>query len=156
MVLLLGAAAYRRLPAYSLFAQGARKGLMTAVQVLPNLAAMLCSLSVMRASGLMDALTALCTPFLTMLGLPAEVAPLVVMKPLSGSGALGVLGELLQTYGADSRTGMIASTVAGFGETVFYTACLYAGSIGEAQTGYAIPCSLAGLFAGVCLCGLLF
>lgn len=156
MVVLLSAALWKRMPVYDLFVAGAKNGLQTAVQVLPNLAAMLCAISMMQASGLMDALCGLCAPLMRWMGLPAEVAPLVLIRPLSGSGALAVLEELLERYGADSRIGLIASTVMGSSETIFYTVCIYLSAIGEKKTGYAVPCSLIGMLAGTWAAGMLF
>lgn len=156
IVVVLCAAAWRKLPMYDLFAQGAKNGLHTAVQVLPNLAAMLCAIALMQASGLMDALCILCAPALGWMGLPPEVAPLVLIRPMSGSGALAMLGELLEQYGADSRIGLIACTVMGSSETIFYTVCVYMSAIGQKKTGYAIPCSLIGALAGTWLAGRLF
>lgn len=156
IVALLLAAVWKRLPVYDLFALGAKNGLQTAITVLPNLAAMLCAISLMQASGLMDALCGLCAPLMRWMGLPAEVAPLVFIRPLSGSGALAVLEDLLERYGADSRIGLIASTVMGSSETIFYTVCIYLSAIGEKNTGYAIPCSLIGALAGTWAAGMLF
>ena len=154
IVLLLCAAAWKRLPVYDLFVNGAAAGLRTAVQVLPNLAAMLCAITLMEDSGLMDALCTLCAPVLGWMGLPSETAPLVLIRPLSGSGALAVLETLLEKHGADSRIGLIACTVMGSSETIFYTVCVYMSAIGEKKTGYAIPCSLIGALAGKWLAGM--
>jgi len=156
ILLLLLPALWKRLPVYDLFVAGARNGLQTAVQVLPNLAAMLCAISIMQESGLMDALCGLCAPLMRWMGLPPEIAPLVLIRPLSGSGALAVLEELLDRYGADGRIGLIASTVMGSSETIFYTVCIYLSAIGEKKTGYAIPCSLIGMLAGTWTAGMLF
>lgn len=153
---LLMAAAWKRLPMYDLFVTGAANGLRAAVQVLPNLAAMLCAITLMEASGLMDVLCALFAPVLGWLGLPAEVTPLVLIRPLSGSGALAVLETLLERVGPDSRAGLIACTAMGSSETIFYTVCVYMSAVDGKKTGYAIPCSLAGALAGVWLAGMLF
>ena len=153
---LLSAAAWKRLPVYDLFVQGAREGLKTAVQVLPNLAAMMCAISLMQSSGLMDALCKACAPALAWLGLPAQIAPLAIIRPFSGSGALAMLQELMESYGADSRTGLISCTVMGSSETIFYTVCVYMSEAGETKTGYAIPCSLLGMLAGTWLAGMFF
>ena len=153
---LLSAGAWKRLPMYDLFVQGAREGLKTAVQVLPNLAAMMCAISLMQSSGLMDALCKACAPALAWLGLPAQIAPLAIIRPFSGSGALAMLQELMESYGADSRTGLIACTVMGSSETIFYTVCVYMSEAGETKTGYAIPCSLLGMLAGTWLAGMFF
>lgn len=156
MLLTLGAGIWKRLPVYDLFVEGARTGMRTAAQVLPNLAAMLCAISMMQASGLMDALCRWCAPLMTLLGLPKELAPLVMIRPMSGSGALGMLETLLQQHGADSRIGLIACTVMGSSETIFYTVCVYMSAARRRDTGYAVPCSLMGALAGVWLAGMLF
>ncbi len=156
MLALLLPTAWKRLPVYDLFVQGAKNGLMTAVQVLPNLAAMLCAISLTQASGLMDALCRACAPVLAWLGLPAEVAPLAIIRPLSGSGALAMLKELLDIYGPDSRTGLIACTIMGSSETIFYTVCIYMSEAGETRSVYAIPCALGGMLAGTWLAGMFF
>lgn len=156
MLLLMGAAAWKHMPLYDLFVQGAQEGLRTSVQVLPNLAAMLCAVSLMQSSGLMNALCKVCAPVLALLGLPAEVAPLAIIRPFSGSGALAALQELLETYGPDSRIGLIACTMMGSSETIFYTVSLYMSEAGERKTGYAIPCSLIGMLAGMAAAGMFF
>ena len=156
MILLLSAAMFRKQPVYELFAAGAAEGITMAVKLLPNLAAMLCAVSVMEASGLMDALNGLLAPLFRLAGLPEEIAPLVLVRPVSGSGALAVLSDLMENYGADSRTGLIACTVMASGETIFYTVCIYTGAVSERRTGYAIPCALIGSLAGVWVAGLLF
>ena len=156
MLTLLAAAAWTQLPIVDLFAKGVRSGLQTAVQVLPNLAAMLCAVNLMQSSGLMDALCKACAPALALLGLPAEVAPLAIIRPFSGSGALAALQELLQIYGPDSRIGLIACTMMGSSETIFYTVSLYMSEAGGRKTGYAIPCSLIGMLAGMTAAGMFF
>jgi len=156
ILVLLGAAAWKRLPAYDLFVRGAKKGLHTAVEVLPNLAAMLCAIRLMQASGLMAALCSLVAPVVECFGLPREVAPLILIRPMSGSASLAMLETLLAQYGADSRTGLIASTVMGSSETVFYTVCVYMSASEMKKTGYVIPCALLGALAGVWTAGRLF
>lgn len=156
IMLLLCAAAWKRLPVYDLFVSGAGSGIRTAVQVMPNLAAMLCAVSLMQASGLMEALCTLCTPALKWLGLPSEIAPLILIRPVSGSGALAVLKDIMERCGADSRAGLIAGTVMGSSETIFYTVCVYMSAAGEQKTRYAIPCALVGALAGTWAAGMLF
>ncbi len=156
MLWLLLAAAWKRLPMYDLFVAGAKEGMHVAVSVLPNLAGMLVAISLMRASGLMDALCGLCAPAFQWLGLPAEVAPLVMLRPLSGSASLAMVERILAEYGADSRVGLIASTVMGSSETIFYTICVYMSAVKSRRTGYAVPCSLIGALAGVWIAGLFF
>lgn len=156
ILLLLGTAAWKRIPMYDAFVRGARSGLETAIDILPNLAAMLCAISLLQASGLMEALCRLCAPAAGVLGLPAETVPLVLLRPVSGSASLAMLESLLEKYGADSRVGMIASVIMGSSETIFYTVCVYMSGIAEKKTGYAIPCALAGALAGTWAAGKLF
>ena len=153
---LLMAGAWKRLPLYDLFVEGAKEGIQVAVQVLPNLAAMLCAISLMQTSGMMEALCRACAPLLTAIGLPAETAPLILLRPLSGSGALAMLERLLEQFGADSRVGLIASTVMGSSETIFYTICVYLSPLKQRDAGYAVPCALMGALAGVWVAGMLF
>ncbi|MBE5802613.1 MAG: spore maturation protein [Clostridiales bacterium] len=153
LLLLPGIALLRRLPVYDLFVTGAKEGLRVALQILPNLAAMLVAVSLMEATGLTAFLCRICAPVLTWLGLPAEIAPLVALRPLSGSAALAVLEQLLNQYGADSRIGLLASVAMGSSETIFYTVCVYLSSCKDRRTGYAIPCALAGMIAGLWTAG---
>lgn len=155
LILLLMACAFKRLPVYDLFLSGAKQGLSVALSVLPNLAAMLCAISLMDASGLTDALLRLIAPLLSLLGLPPETASLVLLRPLSGSASLGLLEKLLSQFGPDSRIGLIASVVMGSSETIFYTLCVYMSQAKNRRTGYALFCSLAGMLAGVWLAGIL-
>lgn len=156
LLMLLGAAVWKRLPVYDLFVEGAKDGMKVAVQVLPNLAAMLLAVTLMERTGLIAALCRLCEPLLSLMGLPKEVAPLVAVRPLSGSAALAVLERILNQYGPDSRIGLVASTAMGSSETIFYTICVYLSGCTDRRTGYAIPCALVGMFAGLWVCGLFF
>ena len=153
---LLCAAAWKRLPLYDLFAQGAKAGLQTALQIVPNLAAMLCAISLMQASGLMTALCGIFAPLLGWLNLPPELTPLVLIRPLSGSGALAALRDLLERCGTDTRTGLLACTLMGSSETIFYIICVYRNPAGETGCGYAVPCSMLGMLAGLWAAGMLF
>lgn len=156
MLALLIGAAWRRLPMYDLFVEGAKEGMRVAAGVLPNLAAMLCAISLMQASGLMEAPCGLFAPLFAWLGLPKEVAPLVLLRPMSGSASLAMVERLMREYGADSRIGLIACTVMGSSETIFYTICVYMSVARDRRTGYAAPCALLGSLLGVWLAGRLF
>lgn len=145
----------RRVPAYELFVKGAKKGLKVAIQILPNLIAMLSCIALLTYSGLIDALTDALSPFLSAIGVPPEVAPLALLRPLSGSASLAMLETIISEHGADSRAGLIASTLMGSSETIFYTVCVYMSAVSVKKGGYAIPCALIGMFAGLlitCAC----
>lgn len=96
----------------------------------------------LRASGFFDLLCGILSPVCAPLGIPAEIIPLALIKPVSGSGASAVLVSILDQYGADSRIGRIASVMAGSTETTFYAVTVYFGSVGMKRSGYAIPAAL--------------
>lgn len=146
----------RKIDLYDAFASGAQEGLKTAVQVLPSLAVTLIAIHVMRDSGLLNRLYECIAPVMSVVGLTEGVAPLLLLRPLSGSAALAILADTLTQYGPDSRTGLLASTMMGSGETVFYTCALYLSAAKVKKSRYIIPVSLLAWIAGCCTAGLFF
>lgn len=143
--LLAGAALYalrQRVDVFSALTQGAGEGLSVVIRILPALAALLTAVYMLRASGALDALTALLAPALTVLGVPPETAPLLVIRPLSGSGALAAGGDIMRQYGPDSYIGRCAAVMLGCTETTFYTVAVYFGAAGIKRTRYTIPAAL--------------
>ena len=143
--LLAGAALYalrQRVDVFSALTQGAGEGLSVVIRILPALAALLTAVYMLRASGALDALTALLAPVLTALGVPPETAPLLVIRPLSGSGALAAGGDIMRQYGPDSYIGRCAAVMLGSTETTFYTVAVYFGAAGIKRTRYTIPAAL--------------
>ena len=151
LLLLLLWALWKRQPAFDQFLTGCREGLQTAVSVLPSLIAMLIAIAALTSSGLLDALFGWLAGPLAAVGMPAEAAPLFLLRPLSGSASLAMVQELVSRHGPDSRIGLIACTMVGSSETIFYTVCLYLGAIQEKRAGYAIPCALVGAAVGMLL-----
>lgn len=137
---------YRQVDFYNAFLQGATQGLQVIFNILPPLIALLTAISMVRASGAMEALTSLA--IWESIPVPQELLPLMFLRPLSGSGALAVGAELLEQYGADSLLGRSASVMLGSTETTFYTISLYFGSCGIRKTRYAIPAALCADVAG--------
>ena len=150
----------RKVPVYEAFVEGAQEGFTTAVKIIPFLVGMLVAISVFRASGAMESLSQLLGPALRTIGTPAEVLPLAIMRPLSGSGVLGMATELMRTYGPDSFVGRVASTLMGSTETTFYTLSIYFGAIGIKKIRYTLWGSLlsdiVGLFAAIIICSIVF
>jgi spore maturation protein SpmA len=136
--------AVRRVPVYEVFIDAARDGLQTALGIIPYLVAVLVAVGMLRASGAVDAVVGLLAPLLDPLGVPPEVLPLALLRPLSGSGAFGLCAELLETHGPDSPIGQLASTLVGSTETTFYVLAVYFGSVGVTRPRWAL---LAGLLA---------
>lgn len=120
----------RRVHVYQAFVAGARDGLLVGLRIAPYLLAMLVAIGVFRVSGGIDLLVKALTPILRPLGIPGQILPLGLMRPLSGSGSLGILADLLREHGPDSRIGLIASIVQGSTETTFYVLTVYLGAVG--------------------------
>lgn len=138
------ALAAKKLPVYEIFVDGAKDGFTIAVRIIPYLVAILVAVGMFRASGALDLLLELLAPLLNLIGFPPENLPLALMRPLSGSGSLGLLADLVNTHGADSLTAKIGATMFGSSETTFYVLAVYFGSVGVVRSRHAIP---AGLFA---------
>lgn len=115
---------------YECFVEGAKDGLSICVRIFPYLLAMLIAVGVFRASGALGFFTALLGPVVRLIGLPGELVPLIFIKPLSGSGAMGVFSDVLKQYGPDSIIGIMASIIMGTTETIFYTLTVYYGAVG--------------------------
>ena len=138
----------RKVPAYSTFTDGAKEGFETGVMIIPYLVAMLCAIGMFRASGAMDWLVDLLNPVTSLIGLPAEVLPMGIMRSLSGSGAQGLCADLLTQYGTQSQIGRIASVAFGSTETTFYVLAVYFGAVGVSRTRYAVPAALCADLTG--------
>ena len=134
--------ARRRVDVYDALVTGGKSGLQVAVSILPALAALLTAVYMLRASGAMDALAAVLSPVLGALGIPPETAALLLIRPVSGSGALAVGSDIMQTYGPDSTIGRTAAVMLGSTETTFYTVAVYFGAAGIRRTRYTIPAAL--------------
>ncbi|QDR80757.1 spore maturation protein [Sporomusa termitida] len=150
----------RKVKVYEAFIEGAGEGFHTAIRILPCLVAMLIAISIFRASGAMEACVAWMGPVLNVLGVPSDLVPLAIMRPLSGSGSLGLATELLNTYGPDSLIGRIASTVLASTDTTFYVLTVYFGAVGLSNPRYAVLVGVSGdvvsFLASVYICQLLF
>lgn len=148
---LAGVAAYgagRRTDVYGALTRGAGEGLSTLLRILPALVGLLTAVSMLRASGAMEFLSQLCAPVLEFLGLPPEVLPLMLVRPVSGSGALAAASEVIAACGTDSYPGRVAAVMLGSTETTFYTIAVYFGSAGIHRTRHAIPAALTADLTG--------
>jgi len=144
-LLLLSTAAwalYRRVNVFEAITTGAAEGLRSVVKIFPNLVCLLTAVYMLRASGALDAFANLLAPVFHTLGVPAELVPLMVVRPISGSGALAVGAELIEAHGADSLIGRIAAVMLGSTETTFYVIAIYFGAVGIRRTRHAIPAAL--------------
>ena len=124
------------------FSRGAKDGLSTLLRIFPALLFLLPMIAVMRASGLLDALTELFAPLLGLFGIPSEVAPILFLRPFSGSGALAAATDILMTYGADSLIGRTAAVMLGSTETTFYVLTVYFAGMDGSSTKGILPAAL--------------
>ena len=141
-------AAGRRVDVYSALVQGAGSGLETLVRIVPALVGLLTAVYMLRASGALELLAQALAPVMDRLGLPSELLPLMLVRPISGSAALGVGAELISTYGPDSTLGRTAAVMLGSTETTFYTVAVYFGAVGIVRTRYAVPAALCADLTG--------
>jgi spore maturation protein SpmA len=152
IALFLAAALVRRVNAYEAFIEGAREGFQTAVTIIPYLVAMLVAIALLRASGALGYGVEMVRGMVVLLGLDArfvDALPTALMKPLSGSGARAMMIETMQTYGADSFAGRLASIIQGSTETTFYVLAVYFGAVNISRVRHALACGLIADFAGI-------
>ncbi|AJY77210.1 spore maturation protein [Paenibacillus beijingensis] len=153
-------AAFRKVPVYETFTEGAKEGFGTAIGIIPHLVGMMVAISMFRASGAMDAITAAIQPLLHFIGIPGEVLPLALLRPLTGAGSLAFTSDLIKTYGTDSMIGRIASTIQGSTDTTLYVLTVYFGAVGIRRTRYALKVGLfsdaVGFLAAVFICLYIF
>ena len=139
---------WRRVDVYAALMEGAGEGLGILLKMVPALIGLLTAVYMLRASGALELAAEFLAPVLLRLGIPPETVGLLLVRPVSGSAALGVGAELIATYGPDSEIGRTAAVMLGSTETTFYTIAVYFGAAGVAKTRYAVPAALCGDVAG--------
>ena len=138
---------YKGVPVYESFVDGAKEGFQVAIRILPYLVAILFAIAMFRASGAMDFLTKALNPVLRFVGVPPEVLPMMIMRPLTGSGSAALVVDMVNRYGEDSILVKMASVMFGSTETTFYVVAVYFGAISVRKTRHALH---AGLTADLC------
>ena len=145
---------------YDSMVEGAKQGFQVAIRIIPYLVVILVVVGMFRASGGIDLLVGLLSPLTTFIGLPAEALPMALLRPLTGSGAFGVLAETMDAHGPDSLVGYMVSTFQGSTETTFYTLAVYYGAVGIHETRHTVPACLladtAGILGAVFIVNLMF
>lgn len=133
----------RGVSVFDRFVEGAAEGMVLVLKIFPYLLGMMVAIAVFRASGAFAALANLLAPFCNAFGIPSDVLPLAIMRPLSGSGALALTAELIETHGPDSFVGHLASVMQGSTDTTFYLLAVYFGSVGIKKYRYALTVGLS-------------
>ena len=134
---------------YDSLAEGAKQGFQVAIRIIPYLVTILVVIGMFRASGGIDLIAGIIAPVTALIGMPPEVLPMALLRPLSGQGAFGVLAETMTAYGPDSLIGYMVSTFQGSTETTFYTLAVYYGAVGIRETRHTVPACLMADFAGI-------
>jgi spore maturation protein B len=129
---------------YESFVEGAKGGFQLAIRIIPYLVAILVAVGMLRGAGAIDMVASLLDPLLRRVGFPVEILPLAIMRPLSGSGSLGIVTELIKVHGPDSFIGRLAASAYGSTETTFYVLAVYFGAVGIKKARHAV---LSGLVA---------
>ncbi len=144
---------------YNAFIDGAKEGIKTTIRIMPYLIAIFIAIGIFRGSNALDMFINLFNPLTNLLGIPKEILPLVFIRPISGSGALGVVRDTIGHYGPDSFTGILASVMMGSSETIFYTVTLYFGSIGVEDYRHTLKAALLSyilsIFITIFICSII-
>ena len=153
-------AALKRIPVYEEFVEGAKEGFNVAVRIIAFLVTMLVAIGMFRSAGGVDFLTQALKPALDLVGFPAELVPMSLMRPLSGSGSFAIFSDLVKQYGPDHLLSRMAGTLYGSTETTFYVIAVYFGAVGVRRTRHAVPAGLiadaTGIAASVVICRMVF
>lgn len=161
IIIFIGYGAIKKVKVYEQFVEGAKEGFNIAVRIIPYLVAMLVAIAIFRAGGAMDNwLIPVLRIFTDLIGMPAEALPMALMRPLSGSGSLGIMAEIMSIHGPDSFIGILVSTFYGSTETTFYVLAVYFGAVNIKNTRYALPVGLiadaVGILAALLIVTLLY
>lgn len=138
IVSILTVAMFKKIPVYEAFTEGAKDGFKVAVNIIPYLVAIIVAISMLRASGAIEMIAAALAGVLSKLHVPAEVLPVIFVRPLSGSAALGLFSEIAKTAGANAYATKLAAVMVGSSETTFYVLAVYFGSVGITKFRYAL------------------
>ncbi len=150
----------KKVPVYEEFTKGAKGGFQVAVKIIPYLVAVIVAISMLRASGAIELLAQLLAPVLAKFNIPADTLPLMIVRSLSGSGALGIFSDIANNGGADAYSTKLAAIMLGSSETTFYVLAVYFGAVGISKLRYAVWVGLLadfiGIVAAVSVCNLMF
>lgn len=151
---------FKQVPTYESFVEGGKEGIKIAISIIPFLVGMLVAISVFRASGALEALMKWIRPIMESIGMPAEIVPLVFIRPISGTAALGMTSDLIAQHGPDSFIGRLASVLQGSTDTTLYVITVYFGAVGIKKMGDALKvgllADLVGIVAAIAVVAFLF
>lgn len=138
-----------KIKVYDSFLEGAKDGMQIIYNIFPTLLGLFLSINILRESGVIDALTNFINPILIIFKIPSEILPLALLRPISGSASMAVATDIITSYGADSKIGLITSTIMGSTETTLYTIALYTSSLKIRKTRFVLYAALLADFVGI-------
>lgn len=160
LIVVLTCGVIKKVPIYEEFTQGAKRGFKVSFKILPYLIAIIVGISMFRASGAIELLAQILSPILNKFNIPSETLPLMIVRSLSGSGALGIFSDIANTAGPDSYATKLAAVMLGSSETTFYVLAVYFGAVGITKIRYALIlgllADLIGIIAAISVCNLMF
>lgn len=160
IVLILTMGLFKKVPLYETFTEGAKDGFKVSVTIIPYLVAIIVAISMFRASGIIEQIGVVCAPLLAKFNIPADTIPIMLVRSLSGSGALGIFSDIANHLGPDSYATKLAAVMVGSSETTFYVLAVYFGSVKITKLRYAllvgILADIIGIIAAVTVCNLMF
>ena len=160
IVLILTMGLFKKVPLYETFTEGAKDGFKVSVTIIPYLVAIIVAISMFRASGIIEQIGVVCAPLLAKFNVPADTIPIMLVRSLSGSGALGIFSDIANHLGPDSYATKLAAVMVGSSETTFYVLAVYFGSVKITKLRYAllvgILADIVGIVAAVTVCNLMF
>ena len=140
---------FKKVPTYESFVEGGKEGVKIAISLMPFLVGMLVAISIFRASGALDFLVEILRPAMSAIGVPAEIVPLALIRPISGTAALGMTTDMIATFGPDSFMGRLASVLQGSTDTTLYVLTVYFGAVGIKKMGDALKVGLIADVVGI-------
>ena len=144
---------------FDVFLDGSKEGIEIVFKLFPTLLGIFLAIGALRSSGFIDLVVNLITPFTNLLEMPSEIAPLAILRPISGSASMAVATDIMQNYGVDTLSGLITSTIMGSTETTFYTIAIYTSCVGIKKTrgilAAALAADVAGMVASTVICRIL-
>lgn len=149
MVIIIITGLVKKVDVFNKFTDGAKEGFSTIYSIAPSLIGLIVAIGMFKASGALELLTQIFEPLTSLIGIPKETTPLFFLRPISGSGSLALLSQIVSDCGADSFAARAAAVMAGSTETTFYCIAVYYGSVKIKKTGCTVPCALLGDFAGM-------
>mgnify|MGYP002536392537 FL=1 len=160
LIIILTVGIVKKVPIYEEFTDGAKDGFKVAINIIPYLVAIVVGISMLRASGAIEMCANFLAPILTKLHVPADTLPLMIVRSLSGSAALGVFSDIANNLGPDSYATKLAAVMVGSSETTFYVLAVYFGAVGISKIRYALIIGLladiVGIIAAILVCHILF